>query len=296
LEAPVAGRDLFDAVTRAARRHRPPPRPAPPERLHRPTLEEFATARRAARPILLDGLQDEAQRGRWTLPALRERFSDREVSVIETSEGRIRKDARTGLDFDTVRFGDYADAVERGEALHSYVAVPPRGWLPELDGDFGLPLYIRDAGWTNSRFWFGPAGTSVALHRDVAENIFFQLMGRKRFFLYAPAASPWLYSNGFSSALPNFSRFDPEHPDYAQWPLSRAVEPLEIVLGPGDALYLPSRWWHQVRALEISASLNFWFADGALAAVVRAAEFVKRVRGLEIYGLEARRKPDPATR
>lgn len=285
----MPGRRLFDALIRAARGHRAPPSPAPLTRLRRPSLEEFQRARRAARPILLDGLLDGEKPGGWTLEALRQRFGDRVVSVIETTEGRIRKDARTGLDFDTVRFGDYADAVERGEAPPSYVAVPPRDWLPELDAEFGPPLYCRDAAWRNSRFWFGPSGTSVALHRDVAENIFFQLLGHKRFLIYAPAASPWLYSNGFSSALPNFSRFDPERPDYASLPLSREVQPLEIVLGPGDALYLPSRWWHQVRALEVSASLNFWFANGALAAVVRAAEFVKRVRGLEIYGLEARR-------
>jgi len=36
----------------------------------------------------------------------------------------------------------------------------------------------------------------------------------------------------------------------------------------------------------VSSSYNFWWADGGLALVVRAAELVKRLRGLEIYGLQ----------
>ena len=66
------------------------------------------------------------------------------------------------------------------------------------------------------------------------------------------------------------------------------LEAHEVILEPGDALYLPSRWWHQVRSLDVSVSFNYWFADGVHAMVVRAAEFVKRVRALEIYGLETR--------
>src|SRR5262245_46681010 len=49
----VSGRDIFDALTRAARRFRPPPIPPAPERLRRPSLERFADCRRRARPVLL---------------------------------------------------------------------------------------------------------------------------------------------------------------------------------------------------------------------------------------------------
>ena len=31
------------------------------------------------------------------------------------------------------------------------------------------------------------------------------------------------------------------------------------VLGPGDALFIPPRWWHHVRALTPSASLSVWW-------------------------------------
>ncbi|MBI3784750.1 MAG: cupin-like domain-containing protein [Deltaproteobacteria bacterium] len=238
--------------------------------------------------MLLDGLMADWPNRKWSLAGLRERFGDRLISAIPTTNGRLNSDIRTGVQFEAIRFADYVDQIERGERPDYYLAAPGDVWVPELKQEIRTPEYCRDAPWQNSRLWVSAPDTSAPLHRDVAENIFFQLVGRKRFFLYAPAASPWLYSNGFRSALPNYTQFDPETPDYDRFPLSRHVEPIEVILEPGDAIYLPSRWWHQVRSLDISVSFNFWWAQGLLAPIVKAAEFVKRTRGLEIYGLEAK--------
>jgi Cupin-like domain len=249
----------------------------------------FAALRRTGRPVLLDDLlEDWPRRAEVSLPRLRERFADRRLPILSTKGGRLECDVNTGVAFDTMRFGDYIDRLTNGERIDAYLASPVDSWLPELKEDMPPPIYCRDVPWRNARLWLSAPGTSVPLHRDVAQNIFIQLVGRKRFLLYPPAAAPWLYSNRFRSALANYSRVDPERPDYATFPLSRAVQPVEVVLGPGDAMYLPSRWWHHVRSLDVSLSVNFWWADGAVAFAVRAAEFVKRVRGLEIYGLERR--------
>lgn len=285
----MSGRDVIDALNRAVRRRRPPASLPRLERLFRPSLESFAALRNAAVPVVLQGLIDpQAAPHQWTLARLRERFGPRMISVLPTHDDRIVCDVRTGAPFEAVRFGDYIERLERGERPGAYLVAPGGTWLPELTEEFPPPAYCRDAAWLSTRFWISAAQTSSPLHRDVAENLFFQLVGRKRFYLYSPAATAWLYSNPLRSALPNFARFDPEQPDYAHFPLSREVEPCEVILEPGEALYLPSRWWHQVRSLDLSVSFNFWFADGALGWLVRAAEVVKRTRRLEIYGLEAR--------
>jgi hypothetical protein len=289
------GRDLFDHLLRAVRGHRPPPPMGPLERITRPSMSAFAALRKQRRPVLLDGLADDwPARTNWTLPQLKERFGNRRVAVIPTEDGRLCGDSETGIAFETLRFGDFVDQLARNERPPHYLAAPPDIWLPELRDDVIVPAYCRDAPWQNSRFWLSAAETAAPLHRDVAQNIFFQIVGRKRFYLYPPSASPWLYSHPLRSALPNYSRFDRERPDYDRYPLSREVQPLEIVLAPGDALYLPSRWWHQVRSLEVSASINFWWADGVLAYAVRAAEWAKNFRKLEIYQLNAGTDADGA--
>ena len=285
-----SGRTLLDGFVRIVRRGCPPPSPTI-ERVWRPSMERFQRYRRRSVPLLLDGLCDDwPARTDWSLARLRERFADRLISVIATEDGRLCTDVRTGVAFQAMRFGDYIDIIEHGERPDCYLIEPGANWIPELSDDVRVPRYCRDAAWRNTRFWLSAAHTSAPLHRDLAENLFFQFVGRKRFFLYPPSSTPWLYSNPFRSALPNYSSFDPENPDYGRFPLARDVAPIEVIVEPGDALYLPSRWWHQVRSLDVSASFNFWWADGALAAIVRAAEFVKRKRHLEIYGLEARQR------
>jgi hypothetical protein len=254
-----------------------------------PSIERFNVYRRRSIPVVIAGLSDDwPARSTWSLAQLRRRFGDRRISVIATRDGCLRTDVKTGVAFEAMRFGDYIDVLERGERPEYYLVEPGYGWIPELSEDVRIPEYCRDAPWRNTRFWLSASGTSAPLHRDLAENLFFQVVGRKRFYLYPPSLSPWLYSNPLRSALPNYSRFDPETPDYDRFPLTRKIRPIEVILEPGDTLYLPSRWWHHTRSLELSASFNFWWADGALAWVVRAAEFVKRKRRLEIYGLESR--------
>jgi len=237
----------------------------------------------------LDGLvADLVDLADWSLPRLRARFGDRTVAAIPTAQGRMRCDDQTGMAFQTVRFADYIDALDRTDHPNVYLATPGNDWLNGLRDCIATPDYCQGAHWSNTRLWISAPGTLTPLHHDLAENIFLQLVGRKRFLLYPPAASPWLYSYPFASALPNYSRVDPENIDEQRFPLSRAVSPIEVVLEPGEALYLPSRWWHHVRTLDVSVSYNFWFADNLLALIVRSAEFVKRIRHLEIYGLEAR--------
>lgn len=296
----VSGRSLFDGLLRTW--YGAPPSTPTLERHRRPTQAQFDAFRRAGRAVLLDGLLEEwPNHATFTLDGLRKRFGDRRLPVMGTDAGRLRTDVEAGVSFATMRLDDYLDRIARDEPVEGYLATPMNTWLPELNADMPPPSYCRAAPWHNARLWVSRTGTTTPLHRDVAHNVFVQLAGRKRFLLYPPAAAPWLYSHDFRSALPNYSQVDPERPDHDRFPLSRGVRPLALELGPGDAIYLPSRWWHHVRTLEPSLSVAFWWADGAVALAVRAAEFVKRVRGLEIYGLERalrdrERAPASATR
>lgn len=288
----MALRAAFDASLRTVRRlqHRPPSRAATVPRVAAPSLAEFeARYRRRSQAAIFEGLTDQwPARTRWSLADLRERFGERRVPVLPTHGGHMVHDGDSGLHFRWMRMADYVEQLASGTDPGCYLISPLDVALPELVDDVEAPVYSRNRPFQLSRFWLSAPDTSTPLHRDMVENCFAQVVGRKRFYLYPPSDSPWLYSYSFRSGLPNFSRFDPERPDTVRFPLTRHVRPIEVVLHPGDVLYLPSRWWHQPRSLDLSISVNFWWADGGLEKVVRLAEWVKRVRGLEIYGLVGR--------
>ena len=57
----------------------------------------------------------------------------------------------------------------------------------------------------------------------------------------------------------NISRVDVERPDLERFPLFAKATHMDVVLGPGEFIYIPARCWHYVRALTTSVSLNFLF-------------------------------------
>jgi hypothetical protein len=88
-----------------------------------------------------------------------------------------------------------------------------------------------------------------------------QVHGKKRVVLCPPADSPFLYA--FPICLPHFevSRVDPIAPQIETFPKFPSARPLEATLEPGDALFVPLRWWHAAFGIgaTMSASL-FWKA------------------------------------
>jgi hypothetical protein len=62
---------------------------------------------------------------------------------------------------------------------------------------------------------------------------------------------------------------DVEEPDYARHPLYRSATPAEVVVGPGDVLYIPPGTLHHVRGLDCALSFNVdWHTkDSALAGL-----------------------------
>jgi ribosomal protein L16 Arg81 hydroxylase len=108
-----------------------------------------------------------------------------------------------------------------------------------------------------ARFWIGPAKTVTPLHCDYDDNIFAQIWGRKRIFLAPPHHDEFLYPRE-ANALLFGSPFDPEAPDYDRFPLARQASLIECIVEPGDMLYVPAGWYHQVRAQTFSLSANRW--------------------------------------
>lgn len=113
------------------------------------------------------------------------------------------------------------------------------------------------------RLWVGNAVT-VAAHYDPSENIACVLAGRRRFTLFPPQQVENLHVGplektpaGASVSLVTDPRDSHRHPRYA----AALDAALEAELGPGDAIYIPYLWWHQVQSLEpINLLANYWWS------------------------------------
>ncbi|MES2902200.1 MAG: cupin-like domain-containing protein [Pseudomonadota bacterium] len=228
-------------------------------------LDGAAFRRRAAAglPFLIDGVV-----GRWPLASLppavlRERFSHLPVRA------RVGDYINTAFAADRamhdMTMGAYLDLVDSGvHALPPYLGNLE---LRELNRLCHWPAYFDKMG--PPRFWVGPAGTVTPLHCDYDDNIFAQVWGSKRIFLAPPHHDAFLYPREANAILFG-SPFDPEAPDYEQFPLARQAAMVEVIVHPGDMLYVPAGWYHQVRALTFSLSSNRWARAVPLALQLSA--------------------------
>lgn len=132
------------------------------------------------------------------------------------------------------------------------------------------PLTLLDAA-VRPRLWLGNTITSPA-HVDETHNIACVVSGRRRFILFPPEQIGNLYigpvdftPTGAPIALPSLTE-----PDFEHFPRLRvALQHAQVAeLDPGDALYIPALWWHQVDSLSsCNVLVNYWWHPIAGEAV-----------------------------
>ena len=120
-------------------------------------------------------------------------------------------------------------------------------WLDRLGGP---ELFIGQTGTVFGNVHQDQAGVHVG---------FVQLHGAKEIVLFPPEDSPYLYrfaGRQFPFELRNSAVHYSELGNYERFPLLRRASPQRIVLQAGQAMLLPSDWWHTTRNLSDSVSYN----------------------------------------
>lgn len=113
--------------------------------------------------------------------------------------------------------------------------------------------------------WIGNR-TCIAAHFDNTENIACVVGGTRRFTMFPPDQIGNLYVGplDLTPAGQPVSLVDVRNPDLARFPrFAAALEVAEVAeLGPGDAVYIPALWWHNVEALdEFNVLVNYWWRE-----------------------------------
>lgn len=229
--------------------------PASLPTLDAPTQEFLRQHVSTLRPARLRGVAAGWPALGWSFEALAARLGELEVEVWDARGAPPEDGVRRPERFRSLPFGAFLDAIQERPRDDLYLLSRNRnlrGPLSPLMQDLGpqrAPLDpARAAG--NSRLWIGPEGSHTRLHHDRSHILFVQLVGRKRLWLVSPASLSLLHEvRGVYAGL-----------DAREGIPGAVVHSLE--LGPGDAVFLPAGWWHQVLALSPSISASFTNLEG----------------------------------
>jgi ribosomal protein L16 Arg81 hydroxylase len=158
-----------------------------------------------------------------------------------------------------MRFDAYIDKVYSGKVTNDYHMTASNIFFqrpetqPLLNDVTAFPPYLKPSVDGRQCFlWFGPAGTITPLHHDTSNILMAQVKGRKRYRLIPPEQWQYVYNN-----FGVFSDVDCEAPDLGRHPEFRNATVSDIVVEPGEVLFMPVGWWHHVRALDVSMTVSF---------------------------------------
>lgn len=122
-----------------------------------------------------------------------------------------------------------------------------------------------DSGSSLASIWMSNR-TQVAAHQDLPNNLAVCVSGERKFTLFPPEQINNLYIGPIDNtpAGQPISLVDIENPDIERYPrFKQALTHAQVAeLSSGDALFIPSLWWHSVKSTApINILVNFWWQN-----------------------------------
>ena len=263
-------------------------KPYPPiveiERIERITHEDFYRAFiQPKKPVVIARMAtDWPAAQKWSL----EFFGALDAPVY-LEEGNVMQDTSR---FCQASFQEYIQRLSRqsdGEDSKEYLSMLDIvATFPQLQDDIDFSLLSAHKFHNTVLGWIGPAGTVTGFHYDLSDNLYAQIAGQKSFQLVSPDDSVYMYQSPKFDYASRLSQIDATQYDPHRFPLFTKARVQKTILNPGELLFIPRGWWHQVESLSVSISANNFGKTYADILFGRIPDKVRAV--LHRYGLYAR--------
>lgn len=182
---------------------------------------------------------------KWNLNYFREKAGDIVVPLYDGKPAKGRQNSHGPARKMTM--AEYIDILEAGPTDLRMFFFNLLQNCPDLIDDFKYP----DLGVKFFKklpvLFVGGEGAKVVMHydMDLANNFHFNFAGRKKILLYPPEQTKYLYKVPYS--IVSMEIIDMDNPDLEKYPALAKASGYEVILEHGEALYIPSQWWHFIK-------------------------------------------------
>lgn len=204
--------------------------------------------------ILSDATENWPARNKWDVDYLTTQAGEIEVPVYNSQPARGKSHQHAAAK--KMKFGDYLCLLKQGENdLRMFFYNILHG-IPILLKDFSYPSIGLRFFKRLPVLFVGGKGAKVQMHYDIdlANLLLCHFGGTKHVLLVPPEQTPFMYKVPYSFS----SLFDVnfEKPDFDKYPALKKLKPFHAVLHHGDALFIPSGYWHYIVYEDIGFSLT----------------------------------------
>lgn len=207
------------------------------------------------KPVLIEGLtKDWPAYEKWNLDYIKSLAGDQVVPLYnnQVTKGK-QKSAEPST---TMKMSEYIDLIKSQPTDLRIFFYNVMQKMPQLAKDFSFP----DIGLKFFKrlpvLFFGSKGSKVLVHydMDLADLVHFHFHGKKKVLLFDPEQTKYLYKVPFS--VHNLEAIDMDNPDFETYPALRKLQAIEVEMNHGDALYMPSGYWHYITYLNGGFSMT----------------------------------------
>lgn len=211
------------------------------------------------RPLVIQGaLSDWPALERWTPEYLKSKCGQQVIEVqfgrdtdpgYEINQAQLRKQMKFSECIDLIHGTDETNNFYMTANNTSVNGKALQALWPDVPV---IAEYLHVSEQYPGFFWYGPKGTITPLHHDLTNNFMAQVKGRKLVRMIPPSYLPHVYNHRHC-----YSQVDLGNIDYDKFPALRNVGIIDVILEPGDLLFLPIGYWHYVRSLDVSITMTY---------------------------------------
>lgn len=218
-------------------------------------------------PVILSNALECSAMEKWSATYFKDKYSSRTVDLDFYSQTGLTENQEWSTQ--TLKLPDALDLICNNKdkrKKHYLMQKSIRDEFPEILSDVDLPKYADKDTDYFINLWVGESGIISQAHYDCSDNFLTQIVGRKRVRLFPPSDSNNMYPREINDYLlcdktaSHMSKIqNTDVVNVAEFPDFEQVSCFEGIISPGDLLFIPAGWWHEVKSLEMSISVNYWW-------------------------------------
>lgn len=212
---------------------------------------------------------------KWNWQYFKEIVGHKKVALYNNVKSDAYTPINTADDYKT--FGEYVDMIQKGPAAWRIFLFNIFDHAPQLIHDFTWPDHLMNGFVKKYPMLFTGGATSIThMHFDIdlSHILHTQFAGRKRVLLFDYNEKNKLYRKPFEVlSLADFSNYaeDKGTPDYDKFPALKYAVGYDVVLQPGDTLFMPAGYWHHMEYIDSGFAMSLRALQKSLGGKLHGA-------------------------